>query len=161
MTATVLVSDEQNDRATDGDRIGALARHALAAQGVSERAEVGVTAVDRDRIAELNLAYRAKEGATDVLSFPIDGSDEPEPAGYAGDARPPLLLGDIVICPSVAAETAIAHGVDYGAEIDLLVVHGVLHLLGYDHVDPDEADAMEALERRILESFEYETEIVR
>ena len=99
------------------------------------------------------------DGPTDVLSFPIEG--EPDPTGRVPDAggtgpgeppapEIPTLLGDIVICPSVAARNAVEHECTFDDEIALLVVHGVLHLLGWDHVVDEEAERMEARERELL-----------
>jgi probable rRNA maturation factor len=103
-------------------------RTALAAEGVSD-GEVGVIFVDERRIAELNATYRGKQAATDVLSFPIDGA-EPVPEGL------PRQLGDLVVCPAVASAE--------GTPIATLLVHGALHLVGYDH----EQDGGEMLARQ-------------
>jgi probable rRNA maturation factor len=103
---------------------------ALAAEGLGD-GEVGVIFVDESRIAELNLAHRGKGVATDVLSFPLDGHDS-LPDGL------PRQLGDVVVCPSFAAAQ--------GTPIETLLVHGALHLAGYDH----EGDAGEMLERQEL-----------
>jgi rRNA maturation RNase YbeY len=105
-------------------------RSALAAEGLGD-GEVGVIFVDESRIAELNLAHRGKGVATDVLSFPLDGHDS-LPDGL------PRQLGDVVVCPSFAAAQ--------GTPIETLLVHGALHLAGYDH----ERDAGEMLERQQL-----------
>jgi probable rRNA maturation factor len=105
-------------------------RSALAAEGLGD-GEVGVIFVDESRIAELNLAHRGKGVATDVLSFPLDGHDS-LPDGL------PRQLGDVVVCPSFAAAQ--------GTPIETLLVHGALHLAGYDH----EGDAGEMLERQEL-----------
>jgi probable rRNA maturation factor len=104
--------------------------------------------VDEDRMAELNGEYMTKTGPTDVLSFPIEdfsaGILRVDPDG------PPLMLGDIVICPSVVQANAIAAGVAFEDEMALMVVHGVLHLLGRDHVIETDAEEMEEREREIL-----------
>jgi probable rRNA maturation factor len=107
-----------------------VVRSALVAEGLGE-GEVGVIFVDEPRIAELNLAHRGKAVATDVLSFPLDGHDS-LPDGI------PRQLGDVVVCPSVAAAQ--------GTPIETLLVHGALHLAGYDH----DADAGEMLARQEL-----------
>ena len=103
-------------------------RTTLAAEGVDE-GEVGVIFVDEQRIAELNATYRGKPSATDVLSFPIDGTEQ-VPDGL------PRQLGDLVVCPAVATAE--------GTPIATLLVHGALHLVGYDH----EADDGEMLARQ-------------
>ena len=101
----------------DEPAAAAAVRSALAAEGV-ESGEVGVAFVDERRIAELNAQHRGKPSATDVLSFPIDGR-APLPDGV------PRQLGDLVVCPAVASAE--------GTPIATLLVHGVLHLVGYDH----------------------------
>ena len=114
---------------------------------------------DEATIAELNEQFMGKTGPTDVLSFPIDA--EPEPTGRVPDAggtgpgEPPVeeipqLVGDIVLCPLVAARNAVDHEVSFDDEVALLIVHGVLHLRGWDHMIDDEAERMEAREREIL-----------
>jgi probable rRNA maturation factor len=110
-------------------------------------------------MADLNEQFMGKKGPTDVLSFPIDA--EPDPTGRVPDAggtgpgEPPTpeipqLVGDIVICPSVAAANAVEHECSFDDEIALLIVHGVLHLRGWDHVLDEEAERMEARERELL-----------
>ncbi len=119
---------------------------------------VGLRFVDVDEMAELNLAHLGHEGPTDVLSFPIDGDPralaapdtDPDRPGPAGSDDPPWLLGDIVICPAVAAANAPTHAGTYHDELALLVVHGLLHLLGLDHADEPERIAMQSRERDLL-----------
>ena len=153
--ASVVCADERSDGGEllplDVDRWAALADAVLDAQDA--RGELTVTFVDIADIAELNAEHMGKEGPTDVLSFPLDQSDdEPFAEGM------PLLLGDIFICPAVAARNAPDHPgthapVHHGTlddEMALLVVHGVLHILGYDHAEPAEEAAMQARERALL-----------
>ena len=120
-----------------------------------------------DAIAALNEQFLGKSGPTDVLSFPIE--DEPGPTGRSPDlggsgpgAQPAegalTLLGDVVICPSVAARNATEHEVTLEDEIALLVVHGLLHLLGLDHQEDAEAERMEALEQELLNRY-YRTQV--
>ena len=119
---------------------------------------VGLRFVDVDEMAELNQAHLGHEGPTDVLSFPIDGDPRalavPDAdrvrSGDAGRDQPPWLLGDIVICPAVAAANAPSHAGTYEDELALLVVHGLLHLLGSDHAADDEREAMQGRERELL-----------
>ena len=87
-----------------------------------------------------------------MLSFPIDDDPDDRLAGAPGGGAPPVLLGDVVVCPAVAFRNAPDHAGTYDDELALLVVHGVLHVLGMDHEDPDEADAMEAREQALLEA---------
>lgn len=103
-------------------------------------AEVNIVLLDADAARELNLRYRKKDYATNVLSFPF----EPAPHDKSG------LLGDLVLCPPVVAQEAEEQGKASRDHYAHLTVHGVLHLLGYDHENARDADKMEALERRIL-----------
>jgi probable rRNA maturation factor len=105
----------------DEPAAAAVVRAALAAEGVTE-GELGLTLVAEAEMTELNAAHRGKSSPTDVLSFPLDGG-EPLPAGL------PRQLGDLVLCPQVAAAA--------GTPIELLLVHGALHLVGYDHEADD------------------------
>ncbi len=123
-----------------------LARFVLTMEGVPEGTELSIALVDETEMASLNEQYRGKTGPTDVLSF---GCDEPCPT--PGDE--PITLGDVVIAPSVAERQAeeLGHSVEH--ELDVLLVHGVLHLLGYDHEDDDEAAVMEARQIVILDAY--------
>ncbi|MEO1574419.1 MAG: rRNA maturation RNase YbeY, partial [Pseudomonadota bacterium] len=100
--------------------------------------------VDRDTIRDMNLRYRGKDAPTNVLSFPQDVTDE---AGRA-------LHGDVLLCPEVIAREASDQGKPIEHHYLHLVVHGVLHLLGYDHIEPADADAMEVRERALLARFD-------
>ena len=120
-------------------------------QGRMDEAELGIRIVDEAESAELNQTYRDKPGPTNVLSFPFEMPGLPE--GLASDEEdevPANLLGDLVICAPVVAREATEQGKSEVAHWTHMVVHGVLHLLGYDHLDPDEAAEMEGLERQIL-----------
>ena len=100
--------------------------------------------VDEPEMAELNRDHLGGDGPTDVLAFPVDDPSE-VPEGL------PVLLGDVVICPAVATRQATGGGLE--AELSLLLVHGILHLLGHDHAEPDERSAMQETERRVLDGF--------
>jgi probable rRNA maturation factor len=141
----VYLADEQ-DVAVDAEDLLALARHVLAARRVPEDMEVALLLVDAPTIAALNGEHLGKEGPTDVLAFPID-----EP----GEAPPdtPAILGDVVLCPAVAHEQAAGLGRTPDDELRLLTVHGILHLLGMDHAEPDEERAMFALTDDLLASY--------
>lgn len=133
-----------------------LARRVLAAEHLPDDTEVTLHLVEVARIAELNEQHLGKAGPTDVLSFPLEdltpGSvPEPAPGG------PPLHLGDVFICPVVVAENADSFKVGFDDEMALMTVHGILHLLGYDHVEDGDAELMEGKERDIL----AETGLVR
>ncbi len=149
-TVSVVAVDDRSGSVQAGDpvdaaRWGELARASLVHEGVEGDAELTLSFVDADRIAELHAAHLGGEGPTDVLAFPLDPDD---------DALAPLrLLGDVVVCPGVAARQARARGVDVDDEIALLVVHGVLHVLGHRHAEPDETARMQARERDLLDRF--------
>ncbi len=159
MSVDIYAADEQHEQSVDLERWSALCRAALDEEGVRGPAEVSLLFVDEGAMASLNQQFMGKSGPTDVLSFPIDAEPEPRgrvpDAGGTGPGEPPTeeipqLVGDIVICPSVAARNAPEHEVSLEDELALLVVHGVLHLLGWDHEVDEEAEAMEAREREIL-----------
>lgn len=158
---TVFVADEQVHHEVDVNRWQALAESVLAELGVTGEAELSILFVDESTIAELNGRFLGGEGPTDVLSFPIDG--EHDPGGRSPDGgtaapdrdlpRPddlPLLLGDVVIAPAVASRNAPGHAGSYSDELALLIVHGILHLLGHDHAEPAEREAMWKRERELL-----------
>lgn len=161
----VFGADEQTTAPVDVDRWVTLARDVLVAEGVRGEAELSLLFVDEGAITDLNERFMDAAGPTDVLAFPIDdpavagrwpdsGStgpdrDEPEP----GDL--PLLLGDVVVCPAVAQRQAPTHAGNYDDEMALLVVHGVLHVLGHDHAEPDETAVMQERERALLERFHH------
>jgi probable rRNA maturation factor len=133
---------------TEAD-IAACARHVLDAMHVHPQAELSVLLVDPPTIASLHGTWMDDPEPTDVMSFPMD---ELRPGT---EARPsgPGLLGDLVLCPQVAAAQASARGHAPAEEVLLLTVHGVLHLLGYDHAEPEEEKAMVELQRTLLRSF--------
>ena len=118
---------------------------AAALEGRRNDAEVCVRLVDEREIAELNQRYRGKPGPTNVLSFP---ADLPADIDYP-------LLGDIVVCPAVVNREAVEQRKSVSQHWMHMLVHGSLHLLGYDHIDDDDAELMEALERQILRSRGY------
>jgi probable rRNA maturation factor len=141
-----------------------LAREVLVAEGVRGETELTLLFVDEPAIADLNRRFLGKEGPTDVLSFPIDDDAlergrSPDSGGSGPGTMPPdpsdlpTLLGDVVVCPKVAERNAPTHAGTLDDELALLVVHGILHLLGMDHVDDDEAEVMEARERDLLARF--------
>ena len=164
MTVEVFAADEQSAQPVDAMRLVQLAKVVLAAQGVKADSELSMLFVDEDAMAELNKRFLGKEGPTDVLAFPIDDDDiveggrSPDSLGPGSgtdpdSTDPPNLLGDVVVCPAVAARNAPDHAGNYEDEMALLVVHGILHILGMDHVDSEEAEAMEQRERELLDLF--------
>jgi probable rRNA maturation factor len=129
-----------------------LVRFVLTQLRVHREAEVALIAVDETAMAELHQQWMGEPGPTDVLSFPMDELRPPKP----GDDAPTGILGDIVLCPSVAERQATTAGHSVMAELQLLTVHGLLHLLGFDHAEPDEEREMFGLQNRLLEQFRGE-----
>jgi probable rRNA maturation factor len=167
VTIDVFAADEQEDHPIAVARWTKLAQQVLTARRVKGETEVSLLFVDEDAMAALNQQFLGKSGPTDVLSFPIE--DEPGPTGRSpdfGGSGPGVspeegtltLLGDVVICPAVAARNAVEHEVSLDDEVALLVVHGLLHLLGLDHEDEAEAERMEALEQDLLTRY-YRTQV--
>jgi probable rRNA maturation factor len=159
----IYAADEQADLPVAVERWSGLARSVLEAEGIVSETEVSLLFVDEATIASLNERFLDKTGPTDVLSFPIEavadrsGRSPDEggtgPGSIEADTGRLLLLGDVVICPAVAARNAVEHGVTVDDELALLVVHGILHLLGMDHEVDDEAERMEQRERHLLARF--------
>jgi probable rRNA maturation factor len=138
----VFLADEQ-ELDVDVDDLVVLADRVLAEQRVPSDMEVALLLVDESTIAGLNAKHLGHEGPTDVLAFPID---EPGESPLAG----PAILGDVVLCPAVARRQATERGGAVHAELQLLTVHGLLHLLGMDHAEPDDEQKMFALTERLL-----------
>lgn len=130
----------------DVTQLGRLTRYVLDRMRIHPQAELCLKLVDPDTIATLNEKWMDKDGPTDVLAFPID---ELTP-GSDGEEFEDGTVGDVVLCPQVAAEQAPTNGQTTEQEIELLTVHGVLHLLGYDHAEADERREMFALQSRLL-----------
>lgn len=131
------------------EKISNLAAFAIAKMKLHPQTDLSVIFVDRDSIAELNKRWMDEEGPTDVLSFPMDELRPGDNSENAADS----LLGDIVICPQVAQEQANLANKPVTAEIDLLLVHGLLHLLGFDHADEIEHKEMFDLQQKILDEW--------
>ncbi|SRR5258707_10221763 len=151
-----------NESGVDVDEslLAGLARHVLDDMRVHPLAELSVLLVDEPAMSELHVRWMGEDGPTDVLAFPMDELRLPQPGSVAhGDhgARDPdaghALLGDVVICPQVAELQAAEAGYEMQDEIDLLCTHGILHLLGYDHAEPEEHAKMFGLQDRLLASW--------
>jgi len=164
MSIEVFVADEQAERPVDTLRWVRLAEAVLNEEGVRGDAELSMLFVDEAAMSDLNKRFLGKDGPTDVLAFPIDeevveSGRSPDSGGPGPGYLPtepselPTLLGDLVICPLVAARNAPEHAGTYDDEIALLIVHGILHLMGSDHVEEEEAEAMERRERELLGKF--------
>ena len=126
----------------DEDQIVSVAAFALEKMGIHPDSDLSITLVNEDEITKLHVQWMDLPGPTDVLSFPMD---ELKPFS-ASDG--PGIVGDIVICPQFAEKQAVSHSL--ADEIYLLTVHGVLHLLGFDHADPEEHKVMFALQDKTL-----------
>jgi len=153
---SVEVLNESGLDLVDVRRTQQLAAFVLDRMRVHPQAELCITAVDEDTIAELNAKWMEKDGPTDVLAFPMD---ELRP-GKVNEEPEEGVLGDLVLCPAVAitqAEEAVAKGQaghTATAELDMLTVHGILHLLGYDHAEPEEHQEMFGLQARLLAEWQ-------
>ena len=162
---SVFGVDEQSEHPVELARWVDLAKSVLRDSGVRGEAEMSLLFVGEEVMAEFNKRFMDSDGATDVLAFPIDdpidGGRWPDSGSTGPDREPPevselpMLLGDVVICPPVAARQAPEHAGSYDDEIALLVVHGVLHVLGMDHADPEEAAEMQARERELLDRYHH------
>jgi probable rRNA maturation factor len=162
-TVRVFGSDEQRDIPVDVLRWVRLAELVLAEERVPPDAEMSVLFVDEQTITDLNARFLDGDGPTDVLAFPLDEEEvasgrRPDeggrgPGAPAESTDPPIVIGDVVVCPAVAKNQADARAAALDAELALLVVHGTLHLLGYDHADDPDAGRMRAREQELLAKF--------
>jgi probable rRNA maturation factor len=143
-----------------------VARYALDRMGIHPLAELSVLLVDEVAMTELHEKWMDEPGPTDVLSFPMDELRPPGLSGAtasssrtSGEDRDsvPDLLGDIVLCPPVARQQAKQAGHSAQAEMELLCVHGILHLLGYDHAEPEEEAEMFGLQAELLRAWRTDT----
>jgi probable rRNA maturation factor len=174
---SVFLANEQADHPVDEAALARLARLVMDAEGVEE-SEVSLLLVNRAVMTDLNGRYMGEDGPTDVLAFPIDGPSPASgppggpvgPRGFASDRLAgdedddldladeedddaPWLLGDVVLCPAYAAEQARRAGQSLEAELELLTVHGILHLCGFDHAEPQEEQAMRARTDELLDRW--------
>jgi probable rRNA maturation factor len=143
--------DINNESGLEADSPGLvrLATFALDQLRIHPLAELSILLVDEDTMSAYHEKYLGEPGPTDVLSFPMDELRPP-----ADDDEPPAgLLGDIVLCPAVTQRQAREHGRSATAEAEYLLVHGLLHLLGYDHAEPDEKAEMFGLNDKIIAAW--------
>ena len=150
---TIEINNESGV-AVDEARVLRLASFALDYMRIHPDAELAIQFVDEEAMTTLHVQWMDEPGPTDVLSFPMD---ELRP-GSELELSEPGLLGDIVVCPQVASVQALAAGHESINEILLLTTHGILHLLGFDHAEPDEEKEMFGIQRKILEQF-YASEV--
>jgi probable rRNA maturation factor len=141
--------------ALDESLIASVARFALEAMRVNPAAELSILAVTSEVMSELHERWMDEPGPTDVMAFPMDDLVEESRRPDAPDLGP-ALLGDVVLCPEFAKAQARSAGHGLADELHLLTIHGVLHLLGYDHAEPAEEREMFTLQKRILADFTTE-----
>ena len=141
--------NNESGYATDEAEFAALGRYVLDAMHVHPQTDLSILLVGVDVMSQLHVQWMDEPGPTDVLSFPMD---ELRP-GREGEQTPAGLLGDVVLCPDVAAQQARVAGHSTAEELLLLTTHGILHLLGYDHAEPEEEREMFALQRQLLLTF--------
>mgnify|MGYP000905288357 CR=1 FL=1 len=144
-----IESNNRSGELVPSDEVTSLIQYSLGQLGLHADCEVSLTFVDEAEMTELHIKWMDEPGPTDVLSFPMD---ELRP-GTPEDMTPAGLLGDIVVCPTVAERQAVTAGHETTNENLLLTTHAILHLLGFDHAEPDEEKEMFGLQREILESF--------
>ena len=147
----VFVSNE-SDHEVDTDALVALARHLLDEMGVDPLAELSVLLVDTPAMTKLHERWMGEPGPTDVLAFPMDELEGRH--GHDDDDPSPALLGDVVLCPQVAESQAAAAGHSGEDELHVLCTHGVLHLLGFDHAEPEEERLMFREQARLIASWQ-------
>ena len=146
---------EESGTQVDVARMSRLSRFVMERLRVHPQAELCIKLVDEDTIADINERWMGKEGPTDVLAFPMD---ELRP-GLVNEEPEEGILGDMVLCPSIAERQATEardkgqRGYTTQDEIDLLTVHGILHLLGFDHAEPEEHAEMFGLQAKLLDEW--------
>jgi len=147
---TIEVANESGYR-VDEITLVSVARYVLDRMNINPLAELSILLVDADAMTELHVKWMDEPGPTDVMSFPMDELDTARRPDETGPG--PALLGDVVLCPAVASEQAAQAGHSVQDELHLLTVHGVLHLLGYDHAEPAEEREMFRLQNELLDTW--------
>ena len=132
------------DSKCDLERLKSIAQFTILAQGVHPDSELNISLLDEEEMSALHLRWMQEDGPTDVLAFPMD-EVKPNSATLG-----PAMLGDIALCPIYANQNALKVNSSLQNELELLTVHGVLHLLGYDHMKADEKEVMFALQDKYL-----------
>jgi probable rRNA maturation factor len=144
----IFFGNEQNEL-VDEAALRRFAQVILEAECFPGGTEMAVILVDVDQMVEYNRRFMDRDGPTDVLSFPL-ADLEPGAVPVPVANEPPLVLGDVFLCPSEIGRHAAAEGMDFEGFLFLLLAHGILHLLGYGHDDDDSAETMEERERELL-----------
>lgn len=153
MTAVnIIFNHDYRPEMTESLELEALALFVLEHEEMPDNTEVSITFVDDEEIARLNEEYRGKVGPTDVLSFECDGLDD-EMDITEGEEAEVFELGDIVIAVDVVERQSEGYGNTFAEETELMLVHGLLHLCGYDHIEDDEAEEMESLQGELLSEW--------
>ena len=146
----IVLRFDHGEELLDKLPLEALSRYVLESQECPATTSVSITFVDNDRIHELNRDYRGMDKPTDVLSFECDNVPfEDESLENAEEYE----LGDVIIATDVAVAQTEEFGTTLEEEVSLLLTHGLLHLCGYDHIEDDEAEVMEALEDKLLKAW--------
>lgn len=145
---TIEINNE-SDTVVDLKSVRGVAEYVIEQLKLHPMVDLGVIFVNEDPMTDLHIQWMDEPGPTDVLSFPMDelrpgAEDEPMPEG---------VLGDVVICPQVAVRQAQAAGHSMMDEIHLLLTHGILHLVGFDHAEPEEEREMFRLQKSLLEGY--------
>ncbi len=151
----IYLSDEQ-DVPLPIESVRWLARSVLDEEGLPTGTEVGIIFVTDEEMADHNARFLSKNGPTDVLALPLNPPDGPVPSPSLNGSNPPYSIGDVLIAPRFVNRQARESGAESDHEILLMVVHGLLHLLGYDHTTGPEAELMEGRERALLATFGVE-----
>jgi probable rRNA maturation factor len=154
-----------NESGVEVDEAGLakLGRFVLDAMHIDPLAELSVVLLDPEAMAALHVQWMDLPGPTDVMAFPMDGSDgplerlDPSAPPPTDEGAAEAMLGDVVLCPAVAADQAASAGHSTESELHLLCTHGILHLLGYDHGEPDEEREMFELQARIVSEWTAST----
>jgi len=149
--------DIANEAGIEVDEVAlaAVARFALDQMRIHPLAELSVLLVDERAMPDLHERWMGEPGPPDVPAFPMDELRPPHMDGSRPDSGPePGLLGDVVLCPQVAAGQAEKAGHSTQDELELLCVHGILHLLGYDHAEPEEHAAMFGTQDQLLKAWQ-------
>ncbi|MFX4272772.1 rRNA maturation RNase YbeY [Propionibacteriaceae bacterium Y1685] len=146
--------DINNESGLEADTSGlvSLARFVLDELRIHPQSELSILLVDEDTMSDYHVKWMDEPGPTDVLSFPMDELRPPSDA----DEPPEGLLGDVVLCPAVTARQAAEHGRTPDQEAEYLLVHGILHLLGFDHAEPAEKAEMFGLKDKLLAAWDTE-----
>ncbi|SPJ41274.1 Endoribonuclease YbeY [Corynebacterium diphtheriae subsp. lausannense] len=149
---SIEVVNESGFEGVNEEALIDVATFVLGEMDVHPDAEATISVVDVATMSDLHVRWMDLEGPTDVMSFPMD---ELTPSMGRPDAQSfgPAMLGDIILCPEFAAKQAAKAGHDIGHELALLTTHGCLHLLGYDHIEPEDEQEMFALQNELLQDW--------